>query len=446
MQFEGPHQQTPTLEEEFEDAKKEMHMSGRAMRINETLEEYLAEREKSWDEKQAQSSRSPQSEPNKFEARTEYQLGKEHLFDDQSARQIVDIAQDWLNCGGNLYDHITGKSAKLIKGVDYKLNPDGTPDMASYREAMQKKVDEWLEDPSNQTWLDSGKQFDKSHKDEISNGTEKVSIRRLDGTIVEKDRYTTPYFYESGWLYYESNYFDKQSGEMRQPERETTEYRVYFDLEGQDIISTYQDMIELLNNDPDLQKLGFQMKTADVTQLSPHEIGQIMNQRDRVVLYLGKEGIEKALPLIQQYVDQHRQKFNRKGVLLAEPLTDSAGSEVPAVSVTSETKGRSPDPTQFSGEYKSFSDMQSMIIESSFRSIIDVLKKPDKLEALAVKYPAMTERLATLSENASMQDYLRKILADPQGKDFLATNLQIVYPHWARAFGKKEDNIAFKQN
>jgi hypothetical protein len=49
---------TPPAEkdQELEDVKKEMHMSGRAMRVDETPEEYKAEREQSWVEKQARAT------------------------------------------------------------------------------------------------------------------------------------------------------------------------------------------------------------------------------------------------------------------------------------------------------------------------------------------------------------------------------------------------------
>lgn len=577
MKFEG--QPQPTPEDELKAAEKEMHMSGRAMRVDETPEEYRAEREKSWAEKQNPKPENPENPeveqqikssldtvsdsgivkvydksgkfvfsgnpdqlmifwrngdygtvediggisdeegksifrfgpadgrgftdrkriegmfqqleskvaskkrtaedaqklgelheqlgvqqetpvapqaveqvpettpllPEQVEGKAENQLERENLFDQNKARQIVDVAKDWVKYGGNFYDHLTGKNIKLEKGVDYKVNPDGTPDMASYREARQKKIDAWLQEPGNQAWLAAGPQFEQDHKNELGYGQETVSVRQPDGTIAQKERYTTPYFYENGWLYYESNYFDKQKGELRQPDRESTKYRVYFNVEGGDILPTYQEVIDQLYNDPDLQKLGFQIKTADVSKVSPQEVGQIMNQKDRIVLYLGEKGMEKALPILQKYAEQNRQKFNREGVLLAQPLADSQGQEIPGVTITSETKGRSPDPAQFAGEYKSFSDMQSKVVESSFRSLITALKNPKTLEGMSAKYPTMKESLAKLPPTASQEDYLRGILADPNGEEFLTKNLQAIYPQWAKAFGMKETNIAFKE-
>lgn len=43
-------------------AEKEMHMAGRAMRIDETSEEYRAEREKSWAEKQSLKPENPENQ------------------------------------------------------------------------------------------------------------------------------------------------------------------------------------------------------------------------------------------------------------------------------------------------------------------------------------------------------------------------------------------------
>ncbi len=577
MKFEGQPKQT-IPEEELKAAEKEIHMSGRAMRVDETPEEYRAEREKSWAEKQQPKVESPENveieqqvkgsldtvsdsgivkvydrsgkfvfsgnpdqlmifwknkdygtvediggisdedgksifrfgpgdgrgftdrkrieglfqqlegrvaskkrgaedaqklgelreqlgvkqetpvapqieqqteavveQPKQVESSAESPMERQNLFDDEKTKQILEVTKDWAKYGGNFYDHLTGKSINLQRGVDYKVNPDGTPDMASYREARQKKIDAWLQDPSNQEWIAAGPKFEQDHKQELGYGQETVKVKQADGTFADKERYTTPYFYENGWLYYESNYFDKQTGELKQPERESTKYRVYFNCEGGDILPTYQGVIEQLSQDPELKKLGFQIKTADVSKVSPSEIGQIMNQKDRIVLYLGKKGMEKALPILQKYAEQNRQKFNKEGVLLAQPLTDSQGQEISGIRITSETKGMSPDPTESGKKYASFSDMQSKVIESCFRSITTGLKNPKTLEAMAAKYPVMKDNLSRLPAGTSTEEYMKAILADPNGEEFLAKNLKAIYPQWAKAFGMKEGNIAFKE-
>ncbi|MCX6736543.1 MAG: hypothetical protein NTW73_00410 [Candidatus Parcubacteria bacterium] len=377
------------------------------------------------------------------ENKIENPIEQESLFDDEKAKQILEVTKNWVKFGGNFYDHLTGKNLNLERGVDYKVNQDGTPDMVSFREARQKKIDAWLQDPSNQEWVAAGPKFGQDHKQELGYDQEIVKAKQPDGTFVDKERYTKPYFYENGWLYYESNYFDKQTGEFKQPERESTKYRVYFNCEGEDILPTYQGVIEQLNQDPELQKLGFQIKTADVSEVSPREIGQIMNQKDRIVLYLGEKGIGRALPILQKYAEQNRQKFSRGGVLFAQPLIDNQGQEISGVRVTSETKGISPESNK---EYASFSDMQSEVVESCFRSIIVGLKNPKTLESIATKYPVMKDVLSKLPVGASVEDYIKGILSDPNGEEFLIKNLKVIYPQWSKAFGMSEKNIAFKAN
>lgn len=394
-------------------------------------------------------------------------LQSKNLFDSEKAKQIIEVTKKWTKYGGHFYDHMTGKSINLEKGIDYKADPNGVPDMVSYREATQKKIDTWLTDQGNQMWFSAGEKFKKNNN--VKNMVkEVVRLQQPDGTFIEKERVTAPFFNEAGWLYYESNYFDSSVGKMTQPEREDTKFRVYFSCDGADVISTYQEVITELNNDPDLRKLGFQMKTAEIeappSEIDSHgekkdkreyesdvaqykmKIGQMMNQKDRIVLYLGEEGIKKALPILQKYAEKNRNKFNSGGVLLSQPLTDSDGNEISGISITSETKGKSPDQTESSTqlEYKSFSDMQSKVIMSSYRSLVANLQNPDVLQSLGIKYPTMKDSLVKLPPSASVEDYIRVILVSPEGEQFLEKNLQVLYVAWSKSFGMSENNIAFK--
>ncbi len=52
---------TPT-QEEIEEAKKDMHMTGRAMRVDETMEDYRKEREESWEKMKTAQAEKDQSE------------------------------------------------------------------------------------------------------------------------------------------------------------------------------------------------------------------------------------------------------------------------------------------------------------------------------------------------------------------------------------------------
>lgn len=368
-----------------------------------------------------------------------------NAFSPATAKQVIAITKDWLRFGGNLYDHLTGKNVRLEKGVDFALNPDGTPNLASYRAERQRKIDAWLQEPGNRHWLAAGTEFEQTHRHELSYMPETVLARQADGTTAQKERYTTPYLYQNGWLYYEPNYFDQRRGSMRQPEQEPTKYRVYFTVEGGEVFSTFQELIHQLAADPVLQRVGFQAKTADVGKISQHEIGMLMHQKDRIVLYLGEQGMKQALPLLQRYAETHAKKFQQPGALFAQPLLGTHGQIIPGVTLTSETRGTSPDPEQFIDKYSSFNDMQSMIIESSFRSIIKALKDHRALEQLGAKYPLMKERLTKLPKNASQTDYLQTILTDPHGETLLINNLARIYPYWAKAFGMKERNTAFKE-
>lgn len=359
---------------------------------------------------------------------------RQNPFDSKKAEQVISIAKEWIRFGGTFYDHWTGKSPRLEKGVDYRMNDDGTPDMASYREARQKKIDAWLSEPGNKAWLADGQKFLRNHEHELSYGRENIGL---------KDVLVTPYSHENGWLYFESNFFDKKRGAMTQPHREPTAFRVYFDVDGGDVFPTYQEVIAQLSADLALRDLGFQIKTADVSRISPQEIGNIMHQKDRIVLYLGTKGMERALPILRRYGERNRPKFQKSGALFAQPLMDSLGKEISAIGFTSGVKGRSPDP-ETAGEFRSFGDIQAKIMESCFRSMRKAMKDPNTEAAMNAKYPVMMMKLAKLAPRASLQDFLGIVLADPHGEDFLARNMQTIYPQWAKAYGMRENNVAFR--
>ncbi len=383
------------------------------------------------------------------ETQTQAQGLKEQLkntnnaFDDETAAKVLAVTRDWVRYGGNFYDHLTGKDPRLEKGVDYKLLPDGRPDMESYKAARHQKVEAWLGELGNQKWLAEGEQFVQDHKGEISYQRETVKVRQPDGTFADKQRWTTPYLNDDGWLYYESNYFDKQSGQRSQPDRESSSYRVYFSPDGGDVMGTFKDVITQLNDDPELQKLGFQIKTADVAKLKERDVSAIMNQRDRVVLYLGEDGMTKALPILQKYAESHPGMFSQEGVLLGQPLVDGQGNVIPGIVIASETKGISPDPAN-PGEYKSFSDVQGKIVESSYKTIIAALKEPRSLDQLKAKYPRIHQGISALGDKAATVDYLKAIVTAPGGEDLLKRNLRTAYNHWAPRYGMSTNNIAFK--
>ncbi len=369
----------------------------------------------------------------------------ENLFDEKKARQITGVIKDWIKYEGSLYGHLTGKDLKLERGVDYK------DDHESWRRARQEKIDNWLQDSDNQKWINDAKEFQEKHKEEIAyksgdllvdeNEDDFAVIERVqaDGRIEKVRVITKPYYYIDDWLFYSSNYFDKRTGKLKQPERESAKYRIYFNCKGGEVFPTYQEVIEQLSKDSELQRLGFKMKTADLSKLGPQGIAQIMNQKDRIILYLGEKGIKRALPILQRYVEQNREKFNKEGILLAQPIVDSRGQEISGVTITSETTGNSPDTKEFLKYYSSFNDMQSKIISSVIRLLINSLRKSEENREIK-------DALEKLSPKASEREQLKIILSYPNGEELLIKKLQLLYPKVAKSFGMREDNIAFKDN
>lgn len=409
-----------------------------------------------------------QTETSRATERSE-SVQEENIFDDEKANQVVAVMKDWAKYGGKLYDHLTGKDPRLEEGVDWQRNSDGSVNRESYRVAVSKKAEAWLTDPGNQKWFDDFVKFHKEHTKEMSSEEKKVRIRNVDGTFSEKMKRTAPYLYQDGWLYHESNYFDEQKGEMTQPEREKTKYRAYINVGGEDLMQTFGDVIEALGNDPELKRLGFQIKTADarISETVPKDkykpngemrpateeekraeqagmAMNVMNQRDRIVVYLGEKGIERAIPILRRYAEQNRAKFEKYGVLFSQTLKDSGGKEIPGISLTSETKGKSSDPSEVNSEYKSFSDMQDKVLQSSLRSLKAALRNPKTLEGMHANYPRVKERLARLKPNASQEDFVRAVVSDTEGEEFLVKQLKSIYPQWAKAFGMSGKNVAFK--
>jgi hypothetical protein len=375
-------------------------------------------------------------------------LHSENPIDEDKIKSIIAVTKNWLKYGGDFYSHLTGKAPLLEKGVDYLLRFDrissGEIDMESYKKVREIKISAWLNQNNNDLCIKETKLFHSQNKDKISYQPETIIQARPDISAGPKLRYTTNYFCENNWLYFETNNFDK--GQMRyvQPERESTSYRVYFSTNAAHIFSSFQDIIGTLSTSAELKRFGFQIKMADLSAAGPNEIFQIMNQKDQIVLYLGKQGIRAAFPLIQKYAQDNRENFSGPGVLLAQSLIDSRGQPIPGITLTSAAKGKSPDPSCLNKEYKTFNDMQSLIIESSLRSIVGALKDPETMLPITAKFSDVRWQMERISPLSSTQDYLGVILAQNDGDIFLTKYLMQVYPQWATIYGLRKDNTAFK--
>lgn len=367
---------------------------------------------------------------------------------DEVIDRVISVVRDHLKYGGNFYTHLTGKDPQLEKNVDYNLRYDrssvGEIDMDSYRQARQKKVDDWLAKEENQVWLRGASEFHQKYESEISYGHEAVVFKSTDGSTGTKSRFTTNLFYSDGWLYYESNNFHKENQCFVQPEREAHKYRIYFSLGGGEVISTFREVIDLLKSSEEIRRFGFQTKTVDLYRTDHVELSKVINQKDRMVLYLGENSLRAAFPLLQKYAEENRDKFSLPGILFAKPIIDSTGRAITGISMTSSAKGVSPDPTSMPREYHSFNDMQSSIVESSLRSIVTALKKPSLMLAMTNPFPGIQWDMERISPQASTNTFLRTILNHGDGPAFLAKYFKQAYPQWANLYGLRENNTAFK--
>ena len=373
-------------------------------------------------------------------------MNTENLFDENKSRQIVDITKDWVKYGGGFYHMLTGKYLELEKGVDYKISPQGAIDQESRKQAKERLGDDWLQVPENKDWLASCSNFMQDHKQELKYEPETLNMKLKDGTVEQHNCFTSPYICNESWLHYVSNYFDKQECEFTQPNREIHKFRIYINVDGCDVFSVYQDIIKQLNENIGLQKFGFEIKTSDVSDLNNSRIWRIIHQRDRIVLYLGENGLREALPILQKYVEQNRSKFDQEGVLLTQPLLDSYGKEISSVGISSNTKGKSPDSTEVMPNYETFSVMQAKIIESCFRSIIRRMNNPKIFQEMSKKYPVVATNILNLPSNSSTDEYIKAILSDQSGEELLIKNLIGEYSRWSKKFGMSENNIAFKKS
>lgn len=347
--------------------------------------------------------------------------------------RLVEVVGDWCRYGGSLYDHLTGKSPRLEPGKDYALKQDGSIDLVSYKAVRDRTVEAWGTDPAVQTRFQNFEALCRNNREQISFQRREVAIFE-GGRLVQKQRYTTPFFRENGWLYYESNYCDTNTGSMRQPAREDSAYRVYMTVPQDKITPAFGNAINQLNKVPGLRKHGFQAKTADVEGLDTIEKSKIMNQKDQIVFYFGENGMKDALPVFSQLAEDNPEWFSTPGVLLAKPLSRRDGSQVEGIRVASEVHGLG----------RSFSEVHSGLLEGCLDQISAAIHHPTTLEKLKTKHPEIAERLQRLGPKPNTQQVLSSVISDEQGKSFLAKQLEANYPSWAGRRGLSAENPAFR--
>lgn len=384
-------------------------------------------------------------DPNARFLTIKYLKQKQNIVDEEKAEEVMAIIRDWVYYGGDFYKYWTGRALKLKKGVDYRINADGTIDEQSFFAARNKQVEDWLKQPVNRTWIATANEFKKNNIDKISERKQKVEIKDAKGKIHEEEKYTTPYFLENGWLFYESNYYDLSIGAMTQREREPSKYRIYFNLENQDVIKVYSEIIGKLSMDEDISRFGFGANTIAMFDPTAEVIAETISQRDKIIIFIGENGINRALPILQDYIKKNRAKFEKRGVLLAQKFFDQDGKEVPGVDISSDVRGVSPDSSRGFKKYKSFNSMQSEIIQSTLYSVFKEIYNFDNLDKIGFTNPQLKDKLLEIGHDGKLEDYLPLFLTQQSGAKFLIKNLAKFYPKWSRAFGMSEINIAFKE-
>ncbi len=375
----------------------------------------------------------------------EYLKKKENVLNEDLAREIISIARDWFYYGGDFYKHWTGRALKIKEGIDYELNPDGSVDEATITSIKNKIAEDWLKQSINKNWIAEANEFKRINEKDISYKKEKLQVKDDKGRVRELEKYTTPYFCEMGWLIYESNYFDLVNSAMTQRQREPSKYRIYFNLENQDIIRVYSELISKLRADEELEKYGFSINTIAIFDPTVEVITEAINQKDKIILFVGEKGINRALALLQEYVQKNKAKFNKKGILLAQPFFDRDGKEIPGISISSDTKGVSPDSSRGFPKYKSFNYMQSEIIQSTLDSIFKEIYNFDNLDKIGMINPQLRDILLEIGHDGKLKDYLAMFLSQKSGVSFLIKNLIRFYPKWSKAFGMSSKNIAFRE-
>lgn len=375
----------------------------------------------------------------------EYLRQKENILTQADAEELVGVIRDWFYYGGDLYKHWTGRIIKLRRGVDYQVNSEGQPDEGSYATAVNSRVEEWLKQPVNRNWIAEANAFKKENESTISFQKQVVEFKDAKNNVFSEERYTTPYHCEDGWLFYESNYYDTNLSAMTQRQREPSKYSIYFNVENQDIMRVYLDIIYKLSADEELSKVGFAINTIAMFSPTVEIVSEAMNQKDKIVLFVGDRGINQALRLIQDYVQKNRAKFGKRGILLSQKFFDREGKEVPGVSVASNVKGVSPDASRGFPKYKSFNSMQVEIIQSALNSIFKEIYNFDNLDKIGFTNPDLRDQLLEIGHDGSLRDYLPLFLSQQSGVNFLIKNLVRFYPKWSRAFGMSAHNIAFRE-
>ncbi len=351
------------------------------------------------------------------------------------SERLVDLVADWTRYGGSLYNELTGKTPRLQPGHDYSVGPKGEIDLASYQAARDQQLGSWEATPGFRTWQADFETLVAENRHQISYGAKRVGMM-VDGRLVEKERHTAPSIRENDWFCHESNYCDTTTGTMTQPDREENAYRVYLSVKEENVVSTFRSMIERFSQDPELQRLGFQAKMPDMENAEPATKARTMNQKDRIVLYLGEKGVDRALPILQQMAEEDPQRFDQPGVLFAQPVPTKDGRSMSGMRLAEQVKGLE--------KARSFNELHGDLLGDCLDGLALAFRQPKTLASLEKRHPELARGLAELPSKADTRAVMATVVSTPEGRKFLARQLEENYPGWAGRRGLRETNLAFR--
>jgi len=240
-------------------------------------------------------------------------------------------------------------------------------------EQMGKIYEEWQQQPTTTKWAEDLKRF---HDERKEDGLSKIG----------------------NWMYFDTDWKKGSNQERRQE----AEYRFYFNPEDEHVGTVFQDLIALLESNPNL---GFQIKTHSVfTGELPEGEKRIVPEeafkaKDRVVLYIDGPSANQVLDLVRDYVESHRNWFKKDALPFSAKIKDKTGTEkLHGISIAGELKrefqGR--NPTSFTG-------IQARIIQRGLKEMADLIENPDKHDPIKADY------LGTFSQDPEIQQWALRI-------------------------------------
>jgi hypothetical protein len=194
--------------------------------------------------------------------------------------------------------------------------------------------------------------------------------------------------------------------------REKTTDRIYLKPKIEFWFTVWKDIINQLDSNEKVNKLGYQSKTLNFFQFSRYDFHQMKNQNDRLLFYFGEKGRDEALKIISEYVSAHPEYFENCHSFAA-PLIDKDGKSLPG-SFTSSADSNG----------NSFNGIQAEIIKSLINSFCLKFVNESK------KTPTKKELIEKISQYPDFKSQFEK---------FLVSN----YNQESKKYGLRKDNIAF---